>query len=158
MIDAYAPFPLLCWWMTPNLIMAQIMLASLSSDIDRDPAMTPRSTIESTGNRPPLSPADLARQNRQYQGTGGCSAENRECGFAPAFLDARTGRVHRSRFADGRPAPMHLLDGLPPELVQERSPGGRVTAVSTDLVAGFVRNGRFYTRAQAAAALDARTH
>lgn len=62
--------------------------------------------------------------------------------FSPAFLDTETRTVYRSRFFDGRPAPCHLLEGLPPAVVGKRS-----------LVCGFLRKGRFYTRAQAAAAL-----
>jgi hypothetical protein len=55
-----------------------------------------------------------------------------------------------SCFADGRPAPIHLLDGLPADWVTVRGAGGRVLAVKASVVAGFIRGGRFYTRAQAA--------
>lgn len=93
----------------------------------------------------------LRRQNRVFRGTGGVSAENRAQGFAPAFRDARTGAVHRARFADGRPAPVHLLEGLPPALVVGRDAGGRATALHAAVTAGFVRGTRFFTREQAAA-------
>jgi hypothetical protein len=100
----------------------------------------------------PLTRAELAAQNRRFLGTGGRSQENRSLGFRPAFLDSSTGTIHLARFADGRIAPMHLLEGLPAELVTARSASGRVTAVSEVLIAGFERDGLFYTRAQAAAA------
>jgi hypothetical protein len=63
--------------------------------------------------------------------------------------------VYLSRFADGRVAPVHLLDGLPAEVVVSRYPSGRVAAVSASVVAGFVRGGQFYTREQAANLSDA---
>ena len=93
----------------------------------------------------------LRQQNRIFRGTGGVSAENRAQGFAPAFLDTQTGEVYRACFADGRPAPMHLLEGLPPALVVERDAGGRATALRSSVMAGFVRGTRFFTREQAAA-------
>jgi hypothetical protein len=93
----------------------------------------------------------LRQQNRIFRGTGGVSAENRAQGFAPAFLDTQTGEVYRACFADGRPAPMHLLEGLPATLVMERDAGGRATALQPAVMAGFVRGTRFFTREQAAA-------
>ncbi|MFO1349171.1 MAG: hypothetical protein U1F68_00230 [Gammaproteobacteria bacterium] len=101
----------------------------------------------------PMTPHRLIEQNQRFQGRGGVSAENRDAGFRPAFIDTATGAIYLSRFADGRPAPMHLLDGLPPELVIARFPSGRVAAAKDSVVAGFVRAGRFYTRDQAAAAM-----
>jgi hypothetical protein len=99
-----------------------------------------------------LSARTLRRQNRVFQGTGGVSADNRTLGFAPAFLDTATDQVYRACFADGRPAPMHLLDGLPSAVVAARDATGRVLALKPTVLAGFVREERFYTREQAAAA------
>ena len=48
---------------------------------------------------------------------------------------------------------MHLLDGLPDEWVVNRDTGGRPSAVRPSVIAGFVRNGLFYTREEVAAAL-----
>ena len=100
-----------------------------------------------------MTPGRIKAQNRRYEGTGGVSQENRGGGFLPAFADTVTGATYPSRFADGRPAPIHLLDGLPAELVVARSASGRVTVVKDSVVAGFLRAGRFYTRAQAAEAM-----
>jgi hypothetical protein len=55
-----------------------------------------------------------------------------------------------SRFANGTPAPIHILDGAPEEWVVARDPSGRVIAVKASVIAGFLHQGRFYTRAQAA--------
>jgi hypothetical protein len=88
----------------------------------------------------------LERENLRYRGRGGVSAESCPLGFQPAFADRETRAIYLSRFADGRPAPCHLLDRLPRALVVSRRPCGRVAAVKASLVSGFVRTGRFCTR------------
>jgi len=97
---------------------------------------------------------DLRAQSDAYRGSGGCSEENGDLGFRPAFRDDDTGVVYRARFLDGNPAPFHVLDGLPQEIVVSRAESGRVLAVKGSLVSGFVRLGRFYTRDEAAAAVS----
>lgn len=97
-----------------------------------------------------LTKTVLRRENRNFRGTGGRSQENRSSGFLPAFLDADTQTIYASRFSDGRPAPFHLLDGLPDEVVVARHPCGRVCSVKPSVMSGFVRHGRFYTREEAA--------
>jgi len=94
----------------------------------------------------------LERETLAFQGTGGVSGESRELGFRPAFLDRATGAVYLAQFADGRRAAMHVLDGLPAHLVTCRGETGRVLAVRDSVVAGFQRQGRFYSREEAAAA------
>ena len=94
----------------------------------------------------------LRKENLAYGGTGGVSAGNRTSGFIPAFRDTATGRVEPSRLADGRLAPMHLLVGLPAEWVVVRGEDNTVLAIKATVIAGFVRAGVFYTRAQAAQA------
>jgi hypothetical protein len=96
----------------------------------------------------------LEGQNRVFAGTGGVSPENRDLGFIPGFLDRETGLVYVSRRADGSPAPVHVLEGLPDGLVRLRTPLGRVSAVKETIVAGFIRAGCFYTREQVALALE----
>jgi len=99
-----------------------------------------------------LSLKSLTEENAAFLGSGGRSQENASLGFAPAFYDFATNAIHRSRFADGTPAPFHVLDGLPDEMVVFRSPTGRVTAAKPTLISGFVRGGFFYTRSGAARA------
>jgi hypothetical protein len=91
----------------------------------------------------------LRRENIVHTGTGGRSEENSGLGFRPAFFDFATQRIYPSRFADGRLAPFHLLDGLPDEVVIDRTASGRVVAAKATLISGFVRNGFFYTRSAA---------
>ena len=100
----------------------------------------------------PLTPQSLQDQNRQFTGTAGVSQGNQRTGLVPAFMDNDTGCIYLSHFANGSPAPIHLLDGLPDHLILRRSAGGRVLAVKETVEAGFVRDGRFYTRIQAATA------
>ncbi|SFM69143.1 hypothetical protein [Variovorax sp. OV329] len=92
----------------------------------------------------------LAQENTVFQGSGGVSANNRPLGFQPAFRNNETGCIYASRFADGRLAPVHVIDGLPEELVLERSAAGRVTSVKSSVQAGFTLRGDFYDREQAA--------
>jgi hypothetical protein len=111
----------------------------------------PQATGVASADGTAVTEQSLERENLRYRGSGGVSAESRPLGFQPAFADRETRAIHLSRFADGRPAPCHLLDGLPGELVVSRRPCGRVAAVKASLVSGFVRAGRFYTREEAAA-------
>ena len=91
----------------------------------------------------------LVRETRVFRGSGGVSAESRSSRFYPAFCDNDTSTVYLSRFADGRQAPCHLLDGLPDDLVVARNATGRVAAVKASVISGFVRDGCFYTREEA---------
>ncbi len=97
-----------------------------------------------------LCDAVLEDENRRYLGTGARSQENCTCGFHPAFRDTETGAIYTARFADGRPAPFHLLDGLPDEVVLARNSSGRVEAVKQSVVSGFVLDRHFFTRDEAA--------
>ncbi|MFW6094657.1 MAG: hypothetical protein ACODAC_11840 [Pseudomonadota bacterium] len=101
----------------------------------------------------PLTRNRIRRDNLAFSGTGGVSTTHRHSGFTPAFRDDATGEVAISRYADGRPAPMHLMDGLPPDWVASRDARGHACALKPSIVAGFVREGEFFTREQAAAVM-----
>lgn len=92
----------------------------------------------------------LQRENVRFGGTGGVSRENRSLGFRPAFLDSATHYIYIACFANGEPAPFHVLDGLPDDVVVSRNECGRVTSVKSSLVSGFVLGERFYSREEAA--------
>jgi hypothetical protein len=102
-----------------------------------------------------MNTSRLELENVRYAGTGGVSRENRRYGFRPAFMDLETAAVYPARFADGRPAPFHLLDGLPEHLVLARDAAGRVAELRPSVISGFEQQGRFYTRDEAAQALAA---
>jgi hypothetical protein len=106
-------------------------------------------------NRATLTRAALEVETAGYRGTGGISENNRSLGFQPAFIDRRTGAVHLSRFADGRLAPCHLLDGLPDQLVLARDEQGHATCARDSVESGFLHEGHFHTRCEAAAMLVA---
>jgi hypothetical protein len=91
----------------------------------------------------------LRQENNRYHGTPGISEECRGHGFVPAFRDNDTGEVYPSRYADGRPAPFHVLEGLPDSVIIKRLADGTVESVKPGLQSGFVKSGIFYTRDQA---------
>ena len=97
-----------------------------------------------------LTTERLRKENLAFCGTNGVSICNGTCGFVPAFLDTDTGRIEIARYANGQPAPMHLLDGLPAEWALARDDAGHVTAIKACIVSGFLRDERFYTREEAA--------
>ena len=68
-----------------------------------------------------------------------------ETGFQPAFFDFLTQTIYISCFADGTPAPFHILEGLPRELIVDRARSGRVVSTKATLLTGYERNGYFYT-------------
>ncbi len=103
-----------------------------------------------SGSAPGLCDCELQSQNELYAGTGGISQNNRAAGFVPAYRNAATGQTVVSRFADGRPAPVHVLEGLPREWIAARDEQGTACRALASVVAGFVRDGVFYTRDAAA--------
>jgi hypothetical protein len=96
----------------------------------------------------------LQQENVAFHGTGGLSHRNRSHGFRPAFFDTETGAIYPSCFANGMPAPFHMIDGLPAEVVVERDALDRPSAVKASVVSGFMLNDLFYSREQAAAAVS----
>ncbi len=110
-------------------------------------------TVENiTPTRGALTLEGLQEENDFYRGKGGISEENRAYGFKPAFYDMETGTAYASQFSNGHEAPMHVLDGLPDEVVLNRHTDGKVAAVRPGIISGFVQRGHFYTREQAALA------
>ena len=101
-----------------------------------------------------LSKAALYRQNQTFGRSGGVSEQNRHRGFVPAFYETQSHKAVVSRFANGIAAPIHVLEGLPEAWVVERDQTNRVITVKGSVIAGFLRDGQFYTREQAALAVD----
>ena len=99
-----------------------------------------------------ISDETLAQENLQYTGTCGVSANNRDQGFIPAFMDTETGNVYRSRFLDGKPAPVHVLAGLPDELVNTDTQSNGNRSIKHSVVSGFLHEDHFYSREEAAQA------
>jgi len=97
-----------------------------------------------------LTEERLRRENLAFAGTAGVSAASSRRRLRPAFRDPVSGRVEVARYEDGRPAPVHIICGLPAEWVSERDAQGHITAIRSDIESGFVRDGVFYTREEAA--------
>ena len=100
---------------------------------------------------PPLSNQSIEAENRRFEGTTGVSDVAAALQLIPAFQDARNGRVEIARFANGLPAPMHLIDGLPDEWTLTRDEQGNPASLKCEIICGFLRGDRFYTREEAAA-------
>lgn len=109
---------------------------------------------------------NTAANNRAFD-TGACATEasgdvtvrpeaaavsgyNRASGFVPAFRNADTGETRLSLFADGTPAPVHVLEGLPSEWVNEGGSVGEARRLARGIERGYLRNGRFHSLADAA--------
>ena len=105
-----------------------------------------------------LSNYVLRKQNQIFKSTGGISERNRSQGFIPAFYDSKSHQTRISRFANGIPAPIHVLDGLPEEWIIGRDPSGKVMAVKATVIAGFIYQGSFYTREQAAQVVQGKSY
>ncbi|AUB79755.1 hypothetical protein [Candidatus Thiodictyon syntrophicum] len=99
-----------------------------------------------------LTELSLRDENVLFEHTRGISRNNDRQGFAPGFRLSATGELAASRYADGSPAPVHVLDGLPEDWIATRDDAGHVTSTKPGLVSGFIRDGRFYTREEAARA------
>jgi hypothetical protein len=99
-----------------------------------------------------LTELSLRDENALFELSRGVSQNNAHLGFVPAYLNTATGEQVRARFADGSPAPVHLLDGLPETWVSARDSEGHVTRTCSGLISGFIRDGRFYTRDEASRA------
>ena len=90
-----------------------------------------------------MSETQLRKENAAHAGTAGTSEGCAGSTFQPAFFDFTTCSLYLSRFADGRLAPLHLLDGLPAEILAKGT-----------LISGFERGGFFYTRHAVARACE----
>ena len=90
--------------------------------------------------------------SQAFRGTCGESLEAVRHRFLPAFIDLKDGRVELARLADGQPAPMHLICHLPLEWAVQCDAQGHVIELKDSIEAGFVRDGRYFSREEAAAA------
>ena len=64
-------------------------------------------------------------------------------GERPAFRDARDGRTHLARCADGSLADVHLFHHLPEAWVLERDAAGDPVSLHPAIVPGYRRGGEF---------------
>lgn len=93
----------------------------------------------------------VTRESEPYNGTCGESVVACQHKFLPAFCNREDGRIELARLPNGKPAPMHLIAKLPKVWAARCDGKGNVLELIDSIVAGFVKNGRFYTREEAAA-------
>jgi hypothetical protein len=98
----------------------------------------------------PVNEQSLRQQNLAFAGTNGVSQNNRGKRFQAAFRDEDSGRVEIARFDNGKVAPAHLIVGLPREWAVSFTSDDAILAIKSTIIAGFVRDGVFYTREEAA--------
>ncbi len=92
----------------------------------------------------------VTAESRRYSGTCGESELACQNQFAPAFCNRADGRVELARLPNGNPAPMHLISALPQDWAARCDDKGHVLTLIDSIEAGFVKNGRFYSREEAA--------
>jgi hypothetical protein len=92
----------------------------------------------------------LQMENLAFGGTAGVSRNNRTSGFTPAFLDKKTGLIEIAKLKNGQPSPMHIISWLPRKWASRLAADGTVECLKPGIIAGFVRDGVFYTREQTA--------
>jgi hypothetical protein len=95
----------------------------------------------------PCEPGSYALDSIDAEGV---SVYSHASGYVPAFRKAGTCEVRLSAFADGTPAPVHVLEGLPATWVSRHGAAGGALVLANDVEAGFIRDGRFYTLPAAA--------
>ncbi len=145
---------------TPNALVVSECLVSQrgpdGADTMNDRQQQTQMAIEQTPDqervrrlRGALTETSLQNENVLYAQTRGISENNGLCGFRPGYLNLASGEVLPSCFASGAPAPVHLLEGLPESWVLERDSDGRVVSTRPGIIAGFILDGRFYTREEA---------
>ncbi len=96
--------------------------------------------------------AAVAQASFAFRGSCGESEVACRHAFVPAFRNSTDGCVEIAKLADGSPAAMHLISHLPGDWAARCDAQGNVLELKAGIEAGFVRDGQFYTRAEAAAA------
>lgn len=109
-------------------------------------------------NNHPSNSGILLKQNHRHRGTGGTSQNNKKFKFSPAFFDSSSKTIYLSCYADGKPAPIHMLDGLPKKLLKNRTITDSLINAKNALVSGYISGHKFLTRQQAADILKNKPH
>ena len=85
------------------------------------------------------------QQKKNYFQHNGAVFSDLSFGFIPAFKNLEDEQVHLSLDECGEISVMHLFDHLPDHWIYERDEGGRALSLQPSIIAGFMRNARFYT-------------
>ena len=100
-----------------------------------------------SNNQAAVSPASFA-----FRGSCGESEVACRHAFVPACRNSSNGCLEIVKRGDGNPAAMHLISYLPGEWAARCDAQGNVLELIAGIEAEFVRDGKFFSRAEAAAA------
>jgi len=92
-----------------------------------------------------MSHHQAVTQQGAYSQFNGVVFSDISFGFMPAFKNLKTQQIHLSKDQYGDLSIMHLFDGLPDCWVQEQDGQGVALSLKPEIIAGFMRNGEFYT-------------
>lgn len=92
-----------------------------------------------------ISSTALQEQKSTYQKLSGVDISDLCVGFLPAFRDLTTHETHLSMTPEGQVSPIHLIESLPIDWVDEWDDKGRAVTLRSTIIAGFFRGERFYT-------------
>ncbi|MCW9012747.1 MAG: hypothetical protein OQL06_03115 [Gammaproteobacteria bacterium] len=92
-----------------------------------------------------MSQSQLAEQQGAYDQMSSTIFGAAGFGFMPAFMDLHNKETHLAAYEDGMPSVVHILDGLPDYWISERDELGKAVSLKSGVIAGFMRNGCFYT-------------
>lgn len=92
-----------------------------------------------------MSHHQAVRQQGVYHQFNGVVFSDISFGFMPAFKSLKDQQIHLSIDQDGDLSVMHLFDGLPDYWIKEKDDLGMALTLKDEIIAGFMRNGEFYT-------------
>lgn len=92
-----------------------------------------------------MSHHQAVQQQVKYHQFNGAVFSDVSFGFMPAFKNLKDDVIHLSTDAQGELSVMHLFDGLPDHWVNEKDSLGKALTLKTEIIAGFMRDARFYT-------------
>jgi len=92
-----------------------------------------------------MSHHQAVQQQGRYNQFNGAVFSDVSFGFMPAFKNLINQQVHLSTDSNGELSVMHLFDGLPDHWINERDNKGRALTLKSEIIAGFMRDARFYT-------------
>jgi hypothetical protein len=92
-----------------------------------------------------MSHHQAVEQQGAYHQFNGIVFSDISFGFMPAFKNLKDQQVHLSIDHNGELSVMHLFDGLPASWVSEKDSQGAALTLKSEIIAGFMRNARFYT-------------
>lgn len=92
-----------------------------------------------------MSHHQAVQQQAVYHKFNGLVFSDISFGFMPAFKNLKDQIIHLSVDQNGELSVMHLFDGLPDSWIKEKDDQGIALTLKNEIIAGFMRNAKFYT-------------